>query len=190
MAPRRRQRPHDMSTTTYTTQPQGWRTPVGPGKDTHGTLEPLQREAVSGPTTNATKGKSRCNDASPKHSKTPVLRQTESVPSHFSRCPLAGPSQFPRRWLLRFPWEKKSTVHILKMFGTRIGKKRSRPVAHRAAHLIPFLGIITSKKGTIHQEYHTFEGGSPVFSRQKCTFLSGSIFVVSALLFKTFFIFI
>ena len=55
------QRPHDMSTTTYTTQPQGlalcsrchqghrWN-PSGSGKGTHGTLGPLQREAVGGPT--------------------------------------------------------------------------------------------------------------------------------------------
>ena len=57
------QRPHDMSTATQTTQTQGlalcsrchpaW-APValqrGRGKDTHGTLGPLQREAVGGPT--------------------------------------------------------------------------------------------------------------------------------------------
>ena len=49
---------------------------VGLGKDTHGTLGLLQREAVGGPTPTPQLTKSRCNDASPKHSKTPVLRQT------------------------------------------------------------------------------------------------------------------
>ena len=54
-------------------------TPVGPGKDTHGTLGPGQRGGRGWPDINDTNVKSRCNDASLKHSKTPVFRQTENV---------------------------------------------------------------------------------------------------------------
>ena len=43
-------------------------------------------------------------------------------------------SQCSRRWPLRFPCE---IDHILKKSGPRLRKKESRPVAHRAAHLIP-----------------------------------------------------
>ena len=51
-------------------------TPVGPGKDTYGTLGPLRREAVGGPNT-APKGEVTRHDASRKHDKTLVFRQTE-----------------------------------------------------------------------------------------------------------------
>ena len=54
-------------------------TPVGPGKDTHGTLGPGQWGGRGWPDINDTNVKSKCNDASLKHSKTPVLRQTENV---------------------------------------------------------------------------------------------------------------
>ena len=51
-------------------------TPVGPGKDTRGTMGPEQRGSRGWPDTNATKAKSRFNDASPRQSNTHVFRQT------------------------------------------------------------------------------------------------------------------
>ena len=45
----------------------------------------------------------------------------------------SGPSQVPRKWLPRFPWE---IVHILKNVGPRLGKKGATLVAHKAAPLI------------------------------------------------------
>ena len=66
------------------------------------------------------------------------LSSSESGPSQV-------PSQVPHRWAPRFPWE---IVHILKKFGPRLRKKESRPVAHRAALLIP-KRTITSRKGTM-----------------------------------------
>ena len=89
-------RPHDKSTwqftttittmITYTTQPQGvgalvthhpgWViTPVGPGKDTHGTLGPLRRKAVGGPN-NAPKGEVTRHDALLEQDNRQVFRQT------------------------------------------------------------------------------------------------------------------
>ena len=57
----------------------GWIiTPVGPGKDTHGTLGPLRREAVGGPTTRP-KGEASDNDAPHEHHKREVFRQTRHV---------------------------------------------------------------------------------------------------------------
>ena len=56
----------------------GWViTPVGPGKDTHGTLGPSRRKAVGGPTPTPQKAKSRCNDALPRQNNTHVFRQNK-----------------------------------------------------------------------------------------------------------------
>ena len=52
---------------------------MGPGKDTHGTLGPIRRKAVGGPTPTPRKAKSRCNDASPRQPKTHVFRQTDQA---------------------------------------------------------------------------------------------------------------
>ena len=77
--------PQHMSTTTNTAQPQGlalcsrcnpaWAsegTPVGPGKDTHGTLGPCKRDGRGWPTTTAQRAKSPRT----RQSKTQVSRQT------------------------------------------------------------------------------------------------------------------
>ena len=52
-------------------------TPVGPGKDTHGTLGPVRGKAVGGPN-NAPKGEVTRHDASLNHDNRQVLRQKES----------------------------------------------------------------------------------------------------------------
>ena len=70
--------------------------------------------------------------------------------------------------------------HILKKFAPRLGKKESRPGVSPNS-----LGNNEhSGKALWPRENHTFEGGSPVFSR-KVYILKWSIFVVSA--FSTFF---
>ena len=72
--------------TTNTTQPQRVGalvahhpgrviTPVGPGKDTHGTLGPVRGKAVGGPI-NAPMGEVTRHDASLKHDNRQVFRQT------------------------------------------------------------------------------------------------------------------
>ena len=66
-------------------------TPVGPGKDTHCTL--------GWPDTNDTNVKSRCNDASSKHSKTPVLRQTDSVACREYTVRRDEDSSEPKGWI-------------------------------------------------------------------------------------------
>ena len=74
------------TTTTSTTQPRGVGalvahhfglviTPVCPGKDTHGTLVPLRRKAVSGPNNAPTIEVTRC-DASLNQVDRQVFRQT------------------------------------------------------------------------------------------------------------------
>ena len=78
-----------MSTTTNTAQPQRvgallpmpsclgiGGTPVGPGKDTHGTLGPEQRGGSGWPTPTLQLAKSRCNDASTRQSNTQDFRET------------------------------------------------------------------------------------------------------------------
>ena len=85
------QRPHDMSTTTCTTQPQGlaicsrchpawaseasqWCVPSRTPTIHWGAKD--DGEAVGGPTPTPQMGKSRCNDASPRQSNTHVFQQT------------------------------------------------------------------------------------------------------------------
>ena len=51
-------------------------TPVGPGKDTHGTLGPEQRGCRGWPHTNAQRAKYHLNDAYSRQYKTQVFRQT------------------------------------------------------------------------------------------------------------------
>ena len=68
---------HDNDHLHDTTTRVGALVPVGPGKDTHGTLGPLRRKAVGGPTPTPEMAKSRCNDASPRQHNTHVFRQTK-----------------------------------------------------------------------------------------------------------------
>ena len=62
-------------------------------------------------------------------------------------------------------------MHILKKFAPRLGRKGSRSGGSPNS-----LGNNEhSEKARWPRENHTFEGGSAVFSRKKCTFLSGPL---------------
>ena len=70
--------PHDTTTRVgaLVAHHPGWViTPVGPGKDTHGTLGPSRRKAVGGPI-NAPQGEVTHNDGALRRDKRHVTRQT------------------------------------------------------------------------------------------------------------------
>ena len=78
------------------------------------------------------------------------------------RRSLAGPSQVGPLFSLRI-------IHILRKVDPRLVKKESRLVAP-----LILQGIMDILKQALWQrENHTFEGGSQIFSRTKCTFSSG-----------------
>ena len=92
-------------------------------------------------------------------------------------------SQVPRRWPPVFHgiWST-----FWKSLALARGKRGAALWLTRRLHI--FKGIITSRRGTLFQENHTFEGGSQIFSvPPKCSFLSGLSFLYRFFHFSLFF---